>query len=207
MGTIRERERGRRGGRDTTCVVDMPLNAHPATGRRRGVSAQAAAESASVVDFAFWGGLVAGNHGSAGELAELGVVGFKAFMSPSEIDDFEAVDDETLRSGMTRAAELGLPVAVHAESAELTTRLAVKARAEGRTSWRDYARSRPVAAELEAISRALLAASESGCSLHVVHVSSARGVRLVAGARARGREGWTSPARPVRSTFCSTRTI
>ena len=51
---------------------------------------------------------------------------------------------------------------------------------------RDYLRSRPAVAEAEAIGRALLLAEETGCALHVVHVSTGRGVALVAEARARG---------------------
>ena len=51
---------------------------------------------------------------------------------------------------------------------------------------RDFMASRPVVAELEAIARALLLAEDAGCALHVVHVSSGRGVALVAEARARG---------------------
>ena len=171
----------------TTCVVDMPLNASPPTVDGAAFRLKlAAAEGTSRVDFAFWGGLVPGNIGDLPELAELGVVGFKAFMCPSGIGDFAAADDETLREGMACAAELGLPVAVHAESAELTARLAADAAAAGRRGWRDYASSRPVEAELEAIARALSLAEETGCSLHVVHASSARGVRLVREARARG---------------------
>jgi allantoinase len=51
---------------------------------------------------------------------------------------------------------------------------------------RDYLASRPIAMELEAIRVALDLAGETGCALHVVHVSSAAGVALVAEARARG---------------------
>jgi allantoinase len=87
---------------------------------------------------------------------------------------------------MARAARLGLPLAVHAESAELTRRLAAEAVSEGRTSLRDYLHSRPVAAELEAVGRAIAIAEETGCSLHVVHLSSGAAVRLVTEARTRG---------------------
>jgi allantoinase len=58
--------------------------------------------------------------------------------------------------------------------------------AERRIGVRDYLASRPVLAELEAIARAIAFAAETGCALHVVHVSSGRGVALVAQARARG---------------------
>jgi allantoinase len=87
---------------------------------------------------------------------------------------------------MRRAARLGRIVAVHAENDQITGLMARRAVAEGRTSARDYLESRPVVAELEAISRAILFASETGCKLHIVHVSSGRGVSRVAEARARG---------------------
>ncbi len=164
----------------TTCVVDMPLNAHPPTVDGDAFRLKlAAADGAAVTDFALWGGLVPGNVAHLAELAELGVVGFKAFMCPSGIDDFDAVDDDALGEGMAEAARLGLPVAVHAESPALLA-------APAGHSWRDFLASRPVEAELDAIARAVALAERTGCSLHVVHVSTGRGVRLVAAARARG---------------------
>src|SRR5438094_813037 len=74
----------------------------------------AEAWASSLVDFGLWGGIVPGNLEHLDELAERGVVGFKAFMSNSGIDDFEASDDLTLYEGMARAAKLGCIVAVHA---------------------------------------------------------------------------------------------
>jgi allantoinase len=98
-----------------TAYVEMPLNAHPPTLDAQSFDLKlAAAEASSLMDFALWGGLVPGNVGRLDELAERGVVGFKAFMSNSGIDDFEAADDATLYEGMQRAAELGHPVPDHA---------------------------------------------------------------------------------------------
>jgi allantoinase len=163
-----------------TACVEMPLNAHPPTLDGAAFDAKAAAATAaSVVDFALWGGLVPGDLDRLDELAERGAAGFKAFMCDSGIEDFPAADDETLGAGMARAAALGLPVAVHAER---PARLSAPAGG----GWREFVASRPVAAELEAIERALALAEETGCSLHVVHVSSGPGVALVAEARARG---------------------
>lgn len=163
-----------------TCFLDMPLNAHPPTLDAASFAAKRAAlEAAAVADFGLWGGLVPGNEGSLEELAACGVVGFKAFMSPSGIDDFEAVDVATLRRGMEIAAGLGLPVAVHAED---PGSLLLPAG----TGWLDWCRSRPVAAELAAIETAVGLAEETGCSLHVVHVSSGAGIGLVTAARERG---------------------
>lgn len=175
-------------GGTTTCA-DMPLNAHPPTVDAAAFDAKrACGERAARVDFALWGGLVPGGVDALDELADRGVVGFKAFMSDSGIDDFEAADDLTLYEGMERAARLGLPVAVHAENRGITAALAARAVAAGRTGMRDWARSRPAVAETEAIARAILLAQETGCALHVVHVSTSRGVALVAEARARGAD-------------------
>ncbi|HEX6292111.1 MAG TPA: allantoinase [Herpetosiphonaceae bacterium] len=171
----------------TTGFFDMPLNAHPPTVDAASFDLKlAAARASSMVDFGLWGGLVPGNVERLDELAERGVVGFKAFMSNSGIDDFAAVDDLTLYEGMARAAKLGRIVALHAENDQITGLLARRAQAEGRTGVHDYLRSRPALAELEAIERAILFAAETGCALHIVHVSTGRGVALVAAAQQRG---------------------
>jgi allantoinase len=171
----------------TTAVIEMPLNARPPTLDGPSFDAKrAAAEESSIVDFALWGGLTPDSLDHLEELAGRGAIGFKAFMSNPGTDDFRAADDATLFEGMQRAARLGLPVAVHAENDTVTAALAARAIAEGRIGMRDYLTSRPVVAEVEAISRALLFAAETGCALHVVHVSSGRGLTMIAEARRRG---------------------
>lgn len=170
-----------------TAGIEMPLNAHPPTVTGAAFDEKRRClERSAFVDMALWGGLVPGGVEAMDELAARGVVGFKAFMCSSGIDDFPAVDDLTLYEGMCRAATFGLPVAVHAESEAITAGLAARARAAGRSAMRDFLSTRPAVAELQAIARAIALAQESGCSLHVVHVSTGRGVALVAGARARG---------------------
>jgi allantoinase len=170
-----------------TCAIDMPLNCSPPVLDWISFDLKAAkVPDAAVIDLALWGGLVPGDVDRLDELAARGVVGFKAFMSYGGLDDFPPADDLTLYEGMERAAALGLPVAVHAESNTITAGLAARAREEGRVGVRDYLASRPVVAETEAIARAIHLAAETGCSLHVVHVSSGGGVALVAEARARG---------------------
>ncbi len=163
-----------------TVFVDMPLSSSPCTLTADAVDRKRVAlEAASITDFALWGGLVPGAVPEMAGMAARGVVGFKAFMCHSGLPEFPPADDRTLETGMREAARLGLPVAVHAESDVL-----VRPMADG--SARDFLASRPVAAELDAIRRALAIAAETGASLHVVHVSSGQGVALAAEARARG---------------------
>ena len=167
-----------------TTFVDMPLNNLPVTidAAAFDLKMEAATRSA-IVDFGLWGGLVPGNLDHLSELAERGVTGFKAFMCPSGIDEFPACDDTTLLEGMHRIARLGSILLVHAE--DLPTVEARTRSAKG-TGARDFVRSRPAEAESEAISRAVAFAAETGCRLHVVHVSTARGAEIISAARARG---------------------
>jgi allantoinase len=170
-----------------TAAIDMPLNAHPPTVTAAAFDAKRAClEQSAVVDVALWGGLVPGALEAMDELAERGVVGFKAFMCASGIDDFPRADDLTLYEGMGRAAALGLPVAVHAENDNITAALGQRARAAGRLGARDFLDSRPAIAELEAVNRAIALAQDTGCALHVVHVSTGRAVAAIAEARAGG---------------------
>jgi len=173
----------------TTAFFDMPLNASPPTLDAASFELKRqAAEASALVDFGLWGGLVPGNLEHLDELAACGVVGYKAFMCNSGIEDFSAADEQTLYDGMKIAARLGKLVAVHAEDEQLTSTMARQAQAEGRTGVRAYLRSRPVEAELQAIGRAISMAEETGCKLHIVHVSSGSGVALVVEARACGSD-------------------
>ena len=156
----------------TTTYFDMPLNSTPPVCDAASFAAKrAVAERKSHVDFALWGGLVPGKLDAIEALRDCGAVGLKAFMSGSGIDDFPRADAATLKAGMQKAAPLGMIVAVHAE-------IDHPEYARG-TSVRDYLASRPISMELEAIRLALDLAAETGCPLHVVHVSSAAGVRLI----------------------------
>ena len=84
----------------------MPLNSTPPTADGAAFDAKlAAARRDSSVDFGLWGALVPG--AALEELAERGVIGFKAFMSNSGIEDFARADDVTLYEGMATARPAG----------------------------------------------------------------------------------------------------
>jgi allantoinase len=164
----------------TTTVFDMPLNAHPPTIDGGSFDLKrAAAEKNSMIDFGLWGGLVPGNLNQLETLRDRGVVGLKAFMCDSGIDDFQHVDLAILREGMRIAADLNLLVAVHAESPDLL-------KSPNGKGVRDFLESRPIEVELDAIQHAVDLAHETKCRLHIVHVSCGRCVALVAEARANG---------------------
>jgi allantoinase len=172
-----------------TLFFDMPLNSTPCTVDAQAFDRKRAAlDASSITDFALWGGLIPGNVGEMAELADRGVVGFKAFLCDSGLPEFPRADDVTLFDGLSEAARLGLPVAVHAESQEITQILSQRIAPQDRGSIRAFLESRPILAELEAIQRATLLAREAGAKLHIVHVSSGRGVALAAEARLLGAD-------------------
>ncbi|GGR32023.1 allantoinase [Deinococcus ruber] len=166
---------------------DMPLNSSPPVlGRATFDEKRALGEQKSLLDFGLWGGLTPLNLDRLDELADAGVIGFKAFMSNSGLDEFPAVDDAALYEGLKTAQRLGLVVATHAESDQLTRHFTEQARGRGAASVREYLNTRPVVAELEAVQRALLYAGELGAALHLVHLSSGQAVALAVEARAKG---------------------
>ena len=91
-----------------TTLVDMPLNSNPTVVDVETFDLKLKASANKLhVDVAFWGGLVpdnARNQTKLKALIDAGVVGLKAFMSPSGIGDFEnaSVDDLKL-AGLAHA--------------------------------------------------------------------------------------------------------
>ena len=147
---------------------------------------RAAAKEKSIVNPRFWGGLVPQNIADLKELHENGVIGFKAFMSPSGIADFDNADDETLYKGMKEIASFGSLLAVHAESTVICEQLAQEKQSQGKTSARDFVESRPIISEIEAVRRIISYAEATGCKLHIVHASSRKVVQVIKEAQLRG---------------------
>ena len=166
---------------------DMPLNCSPCTLDANNFNAKlAVAQKDSLVDYGFWGGLTPKNLDKLEELAECGVVGFKAFSCHSGIDEFERMDDYTALVGMEKLAKLGLPLMVHCENAEITRDLTALALVNNKTTVRDYFAARPPITEIENVSRMISIAEQTGCKLIIAHISTAKAIELVTQARSRG---------------------
>ena len=166
---------------------DMPLNCSPCTLDAKNFNAKlAVAQKDSLVDYGFWGGFTPKNLDKLDELAECGVIGFKAFSCGSGIDEFERADDYTVLVGMEKLVKLGLPLMVHCENAEITRDLTALALANNTTGVRDYFAARPPIVEIENVSRMITFAEHTGCKLIIAHISTAKAVGLVTEARKRG---------------------
>ena len=169
-----------------TTLVDMPLNCVPETIDVQALDAKRkASQGKAWVDWAAWGGMVRGNAESLEALARAGVAGFKCFLIHSGIDGFAWVAEADLRAALKKLRGAGLPLLAHAELRAPVHAATKKLNARG-ADWRKYSTylaSRPDAAEIDAITLLIRLAEEFGTHIHIVHLSSARALPLLAEAR------------------------
>lgn len=168
-----------------TALVDMPLNSDPVTTSLAALKTKlAAAEGKLRVDTAFWGGVVPGNAHELQPMAGAGVRGFKCFLIHSGIDDFPNVTEADLREAMPVLAKLGLPLLVHAEL-DCGQPVDLPEVTDAR-SYRHYLASRPRRWELDAIALMIRLCRETGCPVHIVHLSCADALPMLQAAREEG---------------------
>jgi allantoinase len=172
-----------------TTLVDMPLNCIPETVTVEALEAKReAASSKAWVDWAAWGGVVPRNANALPALAQAGVAGFKCFMIHSGIDGFAWVDELDLRLALDKLRGTRLPLLVHAETAG-PVEAATKALYHAGANWQRYSTylaSRPDDAEVDAIKLLIRLAQEYQTPIHVVHLSSAKALPILAEARIHG---------------------
>jgi allantoinase len=172
-----------------TTVVDMPLNSIPATCNAEALAAKVAAtRECCSADVAFWGGVVPGNAGALEALAAAGVRGFKCFLSPSGVAEFQHVGELDLRAAMPVIAKLGLPLLVHAELPKVLDKAAASAAVQNGdpSAYKTWLASRPPEAEVEAIKLMIQLCRETRCRVHIVHLSATEALPALKTARAQG---------------------
>ncbi|WP_330235109.1 allantoinase AllB [Streptomyces sp. NBC_00566] len=164
-----------------TTLVDMPLNSLPPTTTVDHLRVKReAAQGRTHVDVGFWGGALPGNVKDLRPLHEAGVFGFKAFLSPSGVDEFPHLDGARLARSLGEIAGFDGLLIVHAED---PSRLSD---APAGPAYAGFLASRPHAAETEAIAQLLDLAERLRARVHVLHLSSAAALPLIAAARAHG---------------------
>ncbi len=121
-----------------------------------------------------------GRNGSeVAELSELAAAGCVAFSD----DGNPVAHGAVMRNAMMLAGSLGLPVSEHCDDPVLSAGGVMN---EGRVSERLGLAGQPVAAEVAAIARNIALCEATGTRLHIAHVTTARGLELVADAKRRG---------------------
>ncbi len=165
-----------------TTVVDMPLNCTPVTTTAEAFNQKIAATKNQLhTNVGFWGGVVPGNENEIEGLIECGVLGFKAFLTHSGIDDFANVTEADLVKVMPIIARHGLPLLVHCELTDSINRVNHNNR-----SYANYLASRPAFWEDDAIALMIRLCEEFNCRTHIVHLSSADSIEQIIQAKQKG---------------------
>ena len=151
------------------------------------------AEAQCVVDFCFYGAAGGEFPEEITKLAADGrIVAYKTFLHAApegreqEFRGLTMADDGELMAGMRELAKTGLICAFHAEDNDLIQYNIRKMKAEGRTSGRDHALSRPVIAEVQSVERVLRFAGETGARVEIAHVSTPQAMELIRQAKRSG---------------------
>ena len=167
-----------------TTLIDMPLNSTPVTTTAAAFEAKlAAAEGALTIDVGYWGGVVPDDIDELPGLLSAGVLGLKAFLVHSGIEDFPNVTGADLERALPLLAPTGLPLLVHCE---LDTSGRPDLGPPNPRSYRQYLASRPGRWELDAIELVLGLSRKTGARVHIVHLSCAEAVPMLKAAKAEG---------------------
>ncbi|PLX16728.1 MAG: hypothetical protein C0601_09635 [Candidatus Muiribacterium halophilum] len=169
-----------------TSIIDMPCTSLPPI-----VSKEAFYEKLKVIkdqaycDFAFHGGVEATFFQDDANLRknfeEMIVAGIKAvkIYTVSGMETFKELSNNQMFEVFTTAAEMNLPVMVHAEDPSFVREREEEMKKQKRKDPKSYAYSRSVEAELVAINTCGILSNLTGARVHIVHISSYKGVQLV----------------------------
>ena len=155
-----------------TTLVDMPLNSHPVTIDENTFQLKLEATQDKLhVNCGFWGGLVPQNAADLEELLTSGVLGLKAFLTHSGIDDFPNVEKADLQRAMPQIAMRKIPLLAHCELDE--SGAGFDAFEHNPHSYQHFLKSRPPSWENEAVRMMIALCRTYNCPVHIVHLSSA----------------------------------
>ena len=166
-----------------TTLIDMPLNSLPVTTDIRALQTKQNATIGKLhVDVGFHGGIVPQNDFQVAWLGDQGVLGLKAFLCDSGLEQFPAAGERELRGVMERLQSRRIPVLAHAEIvSEIETY-------GGRdpASYQHYVNSRPPLFEVTAIKLLIELCREYQTPVHIVHLATAEALPMIDAAKQEG---------------------
>jgi allantoinase len=172
-----------------TTIVDMPYDAAgPIDSLDAFEEKVRDVEREAIVDVALWATVPPrGPIEEVEALVAAGAAAFKLSTFETHPERFPRIPDGQLLGAFAAIAAAGGLAGVHAENDEIVRAgIAAEVAAGHGGDPLAHARSRPPVAEHEAVARVLELARVTGVRLHVCHVSTPRGVELVAAARREG---------------------
>jgi allantoinase len=169
-----------------TTIIEMPLTVPEVLDEAVLRDKAALGERTSHVDFALYGGVSPDRLDDLDGMWAAGAAAFKIFTCDTGCAMKGVIDDADLVDAMSRIARLGGLACFHAENDELLVANRRRLAADDRRDNAAFCDWHSETAELEAINRILFYAGRLGTRVHIVHVTSPEGVKLVERARGEG---------------------
>ena len=119
------------------------------------------------------------------DMAEAARQGFTSFKIYTAYSGFRLGDDEIL-TALTAAKELGVLLCFHAEDGLLVNFASEQLAKAGKTHIRYYPEAHPRLADIEATQRVIAYARYTGARIHIVHVNTWEGAKMIGKARRSG---------------------
>lgn len=170
-----------------TTFIDFAIQQRGHAARDEVESRIEEASAGSIIDFGFHCSLTDPRPAVLDEIEPLmdrGIASFKFFMAYAKWGFY--VDLGFLQAAMARIAARGGIVAVHAEDDEILEFWRDQRARDGASDMLNHSLSRPELAEEVAIRSAIALAKETGATLYIVHLSTARGLGAIVDGRAAG---------------------
>src|SRR6056297_3594983 len=160
-----------------TCIIDQPIDIPPVLDIESFNNKLEEVKPKAYTDFALWGGITKDNIENIKSLIEIGAAAFKAFLCSSD-PNYPKIDDGTLYAVLKKLSGEERIIALHAENEDIIN--------YNENKNLPHHLRRPEISEVEAISRALLLAEKTNANLHILHASSAEGIKLIKNAKNKG---------------------
>jgi allantoinase len=167
-----------------TTLVDMPLNSSPVTTDTEKLHLKIdSAKNKLYVDAGFYGGLIPENINELNSLIQNGVVGLKAFMVDSGLDEFPFVNETDIRKAFEKLKDhRNVPVLFHAE---IDCGFEKPDDYSG-DSFNSFLKTRPENWENQAVELLIKLCREYNQRIHIVHLSSGESVEMIRAAKKEG---------------------
>ncbi|MEA1870980.1 MAG: dihydropyrimidinase, partial [Candidatus Bipolaricaulota bacterium] len=169
-----------------TTIIDFTVGAQE-TSIPEEIEARKEEAAPSVIDYALHAEVIGWKPGQGKELEEAreaGVRSFKFYMAYGSLG--QRADTGVLYHAFRKIEEIDGVAMVHAEDDPIIESLVANLSPEQRATMSAYPGTRPAVCEGAAIEQAIYLAEQTRARLHVVHVSSALGLKAIRQSRSRG---------------------
>jgi dihydroorotase len=160
-----------------TLTIDMPNNKPVTMSTKSLKERMKLAETRTVVNVAFHSAFPE-NLEEVSQIVEQGAIAFKLYLS-QKIGGLDIEDDDAVIHAFSRAGEMKVPVAVHAEDRETLENVKKRMQQARRGDLEAYLKVHSPEAELKAIQRTIKLAKKTSTHIHFCHVSSAEGLKAI----------------------------